>query len=273
MVEVEPAVMAKARAGHERMAEMFDVLRDTMYAQTRSGLERQDFSAVGLSVSAFCGTCLELGMGWYKLDDDRAKAHAMFARAAAIIPIVEEVERTIGTLDAIMARPRAKTGRCFGPRALLEPILCLALAGDRDRTRRLAEFLRNPAMRQDDEKAAFNVFAQHLSALVRDDPDAVSMTDYDVDQNPKLYVEAYKLPLFRLIQGDVNAVGEALVAWDEGFRRRARMRNPDPLYGASPLGQATAFDAFATAIVRIANWRGANIVPQTTSVPTAFCLE
>jgi hypothetical protein len=212
-------------------------------------------------------------MGWFKLDNAPDRARATFSCAAEIIPIVEEVERRIGTVNAILARPRWNTGRCFGPVALLQPMLCLALAGDRERTGRIAEFHRNPAMRQDDEKAAFNVFAQHLSASVRDEPEVVRMEDYDIDPDPRLYIERYKVPLFQLIRDDQDAIRDAIPGWDAGFHARARMRKPDPMYGASPLGQALAFDALATAIVRIANWRGADILPHTESVPAAFCVD
>lgn len=271
--KASPAILVKARVGHERIAAMFEQFRETMHASTKAGLERQDFASVGLSLHGFCRTCLELGMGWFKLDSDRDKARRTFLCAAEIIPIVDEVERRIGVPDEIMARPRWKTGRCFGSETLLMPILCLALAGDRDRTLRVAEFHRNPAMRHDDEKNALNVFAQHLSAAVRDEPDAARMSDYDIDRSAKLYIENYKFPLSQLIQGDPSVVRAALPEWDAGFRARARMREPDAVYGASPLGQATAFDALATSIVRVANWRGANIASTSESAPVAFCVD
>jgi hypothetical protein len=230
---------------------------------------------LGSMLNTYCRWCLAEGLGWRALHGDDDAARRAFAAARTVLPYYRRMQMLGASAPMTWKKRFTKEEhrRTFGgARDFERAPLCLVLADDRPVANVVAELVADPRLTLKAEDDHFDVFVRHFAAVLRGEGESVSWADYEKAHGmSKLMINPYRKPLVALAHGDLRAVDAAVPAFEEAYAALGRMRDPTHSdYGCSPLGQATSFNVYGTALLRLSVWCGATVHADTHAHPGAF---
>jgi hypothetical protein len=222
-----------------------------------------------LTLRSFASQALVLGQAAWRLDGDATEAQRRFGQC------IEWMDFCWDALEGVSSSSERQKQR-LASKMLLEPSLCLILSNQRAICERLWRDSRGDVFERPDTlfkserpQAAFSldlIEAMGKGSLKYDDTayeSAGRMTD--------LPTIGYETMLFALHRGEAQAFQAARSRLLKDFVARARNReaalNP---WGYGEVAQAACFDVVATALSRLANWRGLQVAGEAECCPEAF---
>lgn len=222
-----------------------------------------------LTLRMYASQALMLGQAAWRLDGDAAKATQLFGRC---------VEWMDFCWEAIAGAPSAGSAKRtpLASKMLLEPMLCLVLANERECCERLWRettddvFARPDALVNSEKpQAAFSL--DLIGAIGAAVPRYGEEMYAPASRMADLPTRGYEALLAALHSGDqahFEAVRSRLLT-DFSGRARSREAALNP-WGYGEVAQAACFDAIATVLSRLAHWRSMPVGAEPPHCPQAF---
>jgi hypothetical protein len=262
-------IEVEVRRQVENVVQVFESGLQELAAALEYQRSARQYDLMLLTLRSFASQALVLGQAAWRLDGDAAEARRQFGRCK------EWMDFCWDALEGVSSAPERQKQR-LASKMLLEPCLCLILSNERVTCERIWWDSRGDVFDPPDAlvkterpQAAFSldlIGAMGKGTLKYDDKayeSAGRMTD--------LPTRGYEAMLFALHRGEAQALEAARSRQLEEFAKRRRNReaalNP---WGYGEVAQAACFDVIATALSRLANWRGLQMSGEGECCPEAF---
>ena len=267
----KPEVLEEAKRIHGNVVQLREEDKVELPQRFAASFEAKYWPGFTYSTGGYCRHCLIEGEGWFALHGDADRARAAFAEVSLVLPYYKRMqELSLGAATNPDA-PEHEHDRFVGnPRDFESTLLCALFANDRETAKAVAELVADEkTFRANDH---FDVFARHMSAMIRGERGKVTWADYDETHGLKHFmINPYRRPLVDFAAGEAQAINRAVPEFEAGYATRGRMRDSTHLaYGAASLGQAMSFDVYGTALLRLASWLGVPNAADSRAHPAAF---